>query len=170
MTSSPFPDTRWGSENSRLRGPGNAFATTTVGSWVIRHLSGADAWLLRRTKGKYTVLGPMGMPLLLLNTTGAKSGKPRTSPLIYLRRGDRLFVVGSNFGQATHPGWTANLLANPSATVTMGGRDIPVTATRLHGAEADEVYCAMSEVSDVYPVYKTRTDRDIRVFALSADR
>ncbi|MCB0945391.1 MAG: nitroreductase family deazaflavin-dependent oxidoreductase, partial [Mycobacterium sp.] len=73
----------------------------------------------------------------LLTTTGRKSGLQRTSALSYLRDGDRLLVLGSNFGQRHHPGWSSNLIAEPEATVALGGTEIPVTATLLTGAERE---------------------------------
>ncbi|MGZ4651034.1 MAG: nitroreductase/quinone reductase family protein, partial [Kineosporiaceae bacterium] len=98
-----FPDVRWGSDSSRLRGPLTAFASTRAGSWLIRRLTPLDRRLLVRSRGRYTVLGPVGVPLLLLTTTGAKSGLARTTPLVFTRDGDSLILVGSNFGQERHP-------------------------------------------------------------------
>ena len=123
--------------------------------------------MLQRTDGRYTLLGPIGAPTLLLETTGAKSGLARVSPLLYGRDGERLIVVGSNFGQAHHPAWTGNLLAHPEATVIMGGQRIPVRAERLTGAAASAAYRRMAELASVYDVYRGRTDREIRVFALT---
>lgn len=163
-----FPDTRWGSEDGFLRRPLVAFASTKVGSWTIRTLTPVDRTLLQRTRGRYTVLGPIGAPTLLLTTTGRKSRQPRTTPLLYARDGDRLVVTGSNFGQEHHPAWTANLLADPHATVGMAGRTIPVRAELATGADADRLYRKMVDVASVYDVYRDRTGRDIRVFTLTA--
>lgn len=162
----PFPDVRWGSENSRLRGPAIRFASTGVGSWLIRSMTPLDRRLLLRTGGRYTALGPIGAPTVLLETTGAKTGQARVSPLLYARDGERLIVVGTNFGQAAHPAWTANLIKQPDAVLIMGGRRIPVRAELLDGDEAERAYGLMRELADVYSVYRTRTDRQIRVFAL----
>ncbi len=167
MSESSFPDVRWGSENSVLRRPGIAFASTRLGSWTIRRLAGVDRRLLERSKGRFTVLGPIGAPTVLLNTVGRKSGQRRTSPLLYLRDGDRLVVVGSNFGQDHHPAWTSNLLAQPEASVTMAGRDIPVLATQVTGEEKERLYKQFVELAGAYAVYQGRTDREIRMFALA---
>ncbi|MFD4292136.1 nitroreductase/quinone reductase family protein [Rhodococcus sp. NPDC058505] len=167
MSDSSFPDVRWGSESSILRGPATAFGSTRFGSWMIRSLAGVDRTLLERSRGRFTVLGPIGLPTVLLNSTGRKSGLRRTSPLLYLRDGDRLVVVGSNFGQAHHPAWTGNLLADPQASVTMAGREIEVLATPVTGAEKDRLYTAFVELAGAYEVYRGRTDRDLRMFALS---
>ena len=86
----------------------------------------------------------MGVPLLLLTTTG-KVGQRRQTPLMYEREGDRLFLIGSNFGQSMHPAWSSNLLADPNAWVTMGGKEIPVVATQLTGTEYDRVRTKFAE-------------------------
>ncbi|MBI3692512.1 MAG: nitroreductase family deazaflavin-dependent oxidoreductase, partial [Mycolicibacterium aromaticivorans] len=109
-----FPDGHWGREDiSPLFKPVLAFVSTAVGSRVIRALVPFDRRVLRATKGKYTLFGPTSMPELLLTTTGRKSGQPRLSALSYLREGEHLLVLGSNFGQQHHPAWSLNLLANP---------------------------------------------------------
>lgn len=170
MSDSPFPDVRWGSETSFVRTPAVKFASTKPGSWVIKNLAGVDRWLLTKSKGRFTVLGPIAAPVVLLTTTGRKSGKPRTSPLLYYREGRQIFVVGSNFGQHHHPAWTSNLLADPKAVVTIGGKQIPVTATRIIGEEKARIYREFDSMVEVYGRYETRTDRDMRLFALTADR
>jgi len=164
-----FPDVRWGSENSRLRKPMARFGKTRLGSATIRVLTPLDRRLLTRTKGRATILGPIGAPTMLLTTTGAKSGLARTTPLLYARESDdALIVVGSNFGQQHHPAWTGNLKANPDALVTIGGKDVPVRAVLLEGAEAEEAYRKMVDLVDTYGEYRNRTDRQIRVFRLAA--
>lgn len=167
MTDSPFPDVRWGSESARLRSVANRFGATRSGSWLIRTLTPLDRRVISRTRGRYTLLGPIGAPTVLLSTTGSKSGLQRTTPLLYCRDGDRLLVIGSNFGQDHHPAWTTNLLARPEAVVTMGGRDIPVTATALAGAERERAVAAFVELTPVYATYLQRTSRQPRVFALT---
>lgn len=163
-----FPDVRWGTLGGPLSTAATAFAATTLGSFVIRNLASTDRRLLERSRGRFTVLGPIGAPLLILATTGRKSGHAYRTPLLYLRDEDRLVVVGSNFGRQTHPGWTANLLAEPNATVTMAGRDIPVTATPITGDDKDRLYQQFVEVTRVYDTYRKRTDREIRMFGLAA--
>lgn len=164
-----FPDVRWGSESSPLRGPVVAFASTRVGSWLVRSLTPLDRRILQRSHGRYTALGPLGAPVLLLTTRGARSGQPRTTPLLYARDGEDLIVVGSNFGQEHHPAWTGNLLADPHAVVTIGGTDVPAVATLLEGEEAAAAYARMVEVARTYDAYRSRTARRIRVFRLTAD-
>jgi deazaflavin-dependent oxidoreductase (nitroreductase family) len=165
---SAFPDVRWGSSTSSLRRPLMRFSATRAGAWLIRTLTPVDRWLLLRSAGRYTVLGPFAVPILLLTTTGARSGQPRTTPLLCARDGDDLVVVGSNFGQQRHPQWSTNLLAHPEAVVTIGGRPVRARATLLGGAEAERGYALMTEVATTYATYQERTDRSIRVFRLTA--
>jgi deazaflavin-dependent oxidoreductase (nitroreductase family) len=163
-----FPDVRWGSENSKLRKPMNWFGSTRAGSWVIRTLTPFDRYVIRRSHGRYTALGPLGAPTMLLTTKGAVSGQPRTTPLLFARSGDDLLVAGSNFGQAHHPAWSKNLLVHPEATATVGGKEVPVTAELLSGDDALSGFGKMIEVAPAYAEYKNRTDRAIRVFRLRA--
>lgn len=162
-----IPDELWGSSDTALARVGQAFAATRPGSWTIRKLMPLDRRLLVRSDGKRTVLGPIGAPVLLLETTGRKSGQTRVSPLLFARDGDGLIVVGSNFGQEHHPAWTGNLLAAPAAVVVVRGKRIAVRAELLAGDAALAAYQRMVEVTKVYSVYKGRTDREIRVFRLT---
>lgn len=144
------------------------FSSTRAGSWLIRTLTPVDRRLLMRSNGRYTVLGPLGSPVMLLTTTGAKSGLPRITPLLYARDRDDLIVVGSNFGQEHHPAWTGNLLKQQQAVVTIGGQATACTAQLLEGAEAEAAYGRMVAVATTYDAYRSRTDRSIRVFRLVA--
>ena len=162
-----IPDTRWGSTDSVVSRLASRFASTRFGSWTVRSLMPLDRKLLVRSNGRRTVLGPIGAPMLLLETTGRKSGQPRLSPLLFARDGGSVVVVGSNFGQEHHPAWTGNLLAHPDAVVVAAGDRIPVTATLLEGDEAETAYQRMVDITAVYASYRGRTDREIRVFRLT---
>lgn len=164
-----FPDAHWGRENmSPLFAPAYRFASTRLGSRAIRALVPLDRRVLAATKGKYTLFGPATLPTLLLTTTGRKSGLPRTTALSYLRDADRLLVLGSNWGQQHHPSWSVNLQAQPRATVAMGGLEIPVTATLLDGGDRQQGLQRFLAYP-MYRAYRTRTDRDLRLFALTRD-
>jgi deazaflavin-dependent oxidoreductase (nitroreductase family) len=164
-----IPDSTWGSRDSALSRLGTKFASTRPGSWTIRRLMPLDRRILLRTEGRRTVLGPIGAPLLLLQTTGRRSGRPRLNPLVFARDedGESVVVVGSNFGQQHHPAWTGNLIAAPNAVVKVGGEDVPVMATLLAGDEAESAYQRMVALTTVYAAYRNRTDREIRVFRLT---
>jgi deazaflavin-dependent oxidoreductase (nitroreductase family) len=144
------------------------FASTHFGSWVIRTLTPLDRYVIARTNGRYTALGPLGAPTMLLTTTGAESGQARTTPLLFARDGDDILVAGSNFGQQHNPAWSKNLIVHPDATATVGGKAVPVTADLLEGDEARAGFEKMIEVVPVYAEYRNRTNRAIRVFRLRA--
>ncbi|WP_405487518.1 nitroreductase/quinone reductase family protein [Nocardia sp. NBC_00511] len=166
--SEQFPERIWGSRTSLLSRLGSSFAATKIGSLTIRKLTPLDRRVLERTDGKYTVLGPIGAPVILLTTTGRKSGQPRTTPLLYVHDGDTLYVIGSNFGQATHPAWTANLLAEPAAVVAIAGSRIPVRASLIEDAERKQrIFEQFEETTEAYTAYRKRTARDLRIFALT---
>ncbi len=108
-----------------------------------------------------------GAPLLLLTTTGAKSGLARTSPMMYLPDGDRLVVFASKAGAPTNPDWYHNLVANPSATVELGSESFEVDAHVTAGAERDELYARQAALYPGFAEYEAKTDRVIPVVALT---
>ncbi|MGW4241927.1 nitroreductase/quinone reductase family protein [Nocardia sp. NPDC004722] len=166
--SEQFPERIWGSRTTLLSRLASRFAATKPGSLVVRKLTPLDRRILERTDGKYTVLGPIGAPVILLTTIGRKSGQPRTTPLLYVHDGDTLYVVGSNFGQAHHPAWTGNLLATPAAEVAIAGQHIPVTATPITDEQRKQaIYERFEETTEAYTAYRNRTARDLRIFALT---
>lgn len=118
------------------------------------------------TKGRFT-FSSMMVPSLMLTTTGAKSGLPRTVPLACLPEGAGFYLVGSNFGQGHHPAWSANLLANPEASVVHRGRTIPVVARLLDADEKAAVWPRLLAIWPSYDAYVERSGRDIRVFHLT---
>lgn len=107
-----------------------------------------------------------GKNLLLMTTTGAKSGEPRVSPVGYLEEGDRIVVIASNGGQDRHPAWYHNLKANPELTVELGRRAFPAVASEVTGPERAELFARMAEVDPTFAGYGTKTDRTIPVFQL----
>ena len=165
MTS--IPDTVWGRRDSWYSRIGDRFVATRLGSWVMRRLVPLDRRIMLRTQGRRSALGPSGAPTLLLETTGNRTGLPRLTPLVFVREGDSVVVVGSNFGRARHPAWTSNLMAQPRAVVKAGGHDVPVLATLLEGDEAETAFEKFAVLSRVYPVYRTRTDRALRLIRLT---
>jgi deazaflavin-dependent oxidoreductase (nitroreductase family) len=94
-----------------------------------------------RANGGRPSQGPLaGNPLLLLYTTGAKSGMRRRSILTYSTEGDSYFVAGSNNGKPTNPAWFSNVSADASVTIEVAGKEVPATATVLTGAERDQAW------------------------------
>lgn len=161
-----FPDVRWSHDRPILRKPITAFGSSRLGSWLIRTATPLDRWILRRSKSHYTVLGPLGLPLMLLTTVGRKTGKSYTTPLAYVRENGELFVVGSNFGQDNHPAWSNNLLENARCTVTIGGVDVAVEASPVFGPEKERIFERFIAIGGTYARYRDRTDRDLRIFRL----
>ncbi len=111
--------------------------------------------------------GPLeGRALLLLTTTGAKSGQRRTTPMMYIPDGDRLLVIASNIGAPAHPAWYHNLVAHPEVTVEVGNDTFDATAVVTEGLERERLW---ARVVDLYPFFvehQAKTARQIPVIAL----
>ncbi|WP_020666435.1 nitroreductase family deazaflavin-dependent oxidoreductase [Amycolatopsis nigrescens] len=107
-----------------------------------------------------------GMPMVLLTTVGAKSGKSRTTPLVYLPDGERIVIIASKGGAPTNPDWFHNVLADPEVTVEVGTESYQATAVRIEGAERDEVYARVVEMAPGFGEYQEKTSRVIPLFAL----
>ena len=108
-----------------------------------------------------------GAPLLLLHSTGARSGQERVNPMMYLRDGDRFVVFASKAGAPTNPDWYHNLVANPDATVEVGEETFPVHATVLIGPERDRLFAKQAQLYPGFKEYESRTTRTIPVVALT---
>ncbi|MFC5145213.1 nitroreductase/quinone reductase family protein [Streptomyces aureoversilis] len=107
-----------------------------------------------------------GVPLILLTTTGRRSGLPRTTPATYLRDGGDWVVFAANGGDGTDPAWCRNLRAHPVATVEHEGRTFPVEAVFTEAAERDRLYAAQVAISPQFADFEKRTDRVIPVVRL----
>ena len=145
-------------------------AASGPGAWVFqRTLYPIDKGLYRLTNGRLTVPGLMaGLPVIMLTTTGAKTGKDRTMPLLGIPMDDDIAVIGSNYGQKRTPGWVYNLEANPEATVSYRDRSIEVTARPATDAEADRAFEIAAGFYPGYGKYRARAShRTIRVFVLN---
>jgi deazaflavin-dependent oxidoreductase (nitroreductase family) len=107
-----------------------------------------------------------GKQVLLLTTTGARTGQQRTSIVAYTRDGDRIIVVASKSGAPTNPAWFANLRADPNVTIEMDKRVIKAHATVAEGAERDRLYAQHAAVHPQFKEYPSKTDRVIPVVIL----
>lgn len=105
-------------------------------------------------------------PVLLLTTTGRKSGQRRTAPVVYLADGEKLVVIGSNAGHSRTPAWSLNLKANPEAEVEVGRERRRVRARVATGDERAELWRKHVEQYSGFDEYEARTDREIAVFVL----
>jgi deazaflavin-dependent oxidoreductase (nitroreductase family) len=109
-------------------------------------------------------------PLLLLTTTGAKSGHPYTTPVVYTRDGDALVVIASKGGHPTHPDWYRNLSANPSVTVELPDETFKATAEVTSGDERRRLFDAQAALMPTFKEYEQKTDREIPVVRLHRAR
>ncbi len=111
--------------------------------------------------------GPFeGAPVLLLTTTGAKSGERRTTPVMYLPDGERMVIFASKGGAPTNPAWYHNLLANPTATVEVGSDTVDVTAVVTTSEERDRLFDRQAGLYQQFAEYAQKTTRQIPVIAL----
>ena len=106
------------------------------------------------------------LPVLLLTTTGRKSGRPRTQPLTYTEAGDGYAVIASKGGADQHPLWYLNLRANPLADVTVGRDTRKVRARNAGGDEREELWRALADIYPGYDRYARKTSRTIPVVVL----
>lgn len=107
-----------------------------------------------------------GAPMVLLTTTGARSGKLRTSPLVYLADNGNVVIFASKAGAPTHPDWYHNLVANPSVTIEVHDLRYAATAREVTGEERDRLFAAQSAVMPGFKNYQDATSRVIPVIVL----
>jgi F420H(2)-dependent quinone reductase len=105
-------------------------------------------------------------PVLLLTTTGRRSGQQRTAPVVFMDDGERVVVIGSNTGSDRAPAWSLNLKADPECEVQIRGRRRPRRARIADGEERAELWQAMNAQYGGFDDYEKRTSRDIAVFVL----
>jgi deazaflavin-dependent oxidoreductase (nitroreductase family) len=111
--------------------------------------------------------GPFeGMTLLLLTSTGAKSGQPRLAPLAYLTIDGKMIIIGSKAGADTNPDWVHNLRANPGARIEVGTEAYDVTARELPPEERDATYAKVVALAPGFGDYQSKTSRKIPLFEL----
>jgi deazaflavin-dependent oxidoreductase (nitroreductase family) len=108
-----------------------------------------------------------GKTLLLLHTTGAKTGKERVNPVAYVRDGERYVVIASKGGAPTNPGWYYNILAHPRLTVEVGTETFQVDAKVAEEPERTHLYNKMVEIMPGFDDYRRKTERVIPVFVLT---
>jgi deazaflavin-dependent oxidoreductase (nitroreductase family) len=132
---------------------------------ALRLGSGAHTGVYRATGGK--LFGRMGKsPILLLNTVGRKTGRKRTSPLLYVMDGEDFVIIASKGGAAAHPAWYLNLRANPEATVEIGDREVQVEAEVADPEEKARLWQKMVEMYPAYDDYQRKTEREIPLLIL----
>ena len=133
---------------------------------VLRHSITGHTVVYRATHGLVGHRFPGAPPMLLLDHVGAKSGKRRTTPLTYLREGEKLVIVASKGGHPKNPSWFHNLRANPDTTVQVGSRRRPVRARVATPAEHTRLWPRVVDLYGGYRDYQERTDREIPLVIL----
>lgn len=136
-----------------------------MGRLLFKLMSGVHSALYRASRGR--IAGRVGkLDVLLLTTTGRKTAKPRTVPLLYAPAGNGYAVVGSKGGAAEHPAWVLNLRANPAVQIDLGGKQLAVKAREAEGEEYDQLWSQMTQGYKGYAGYKEKTSRRIPIFVL----
>ena len=125
--------------------------------------------LLQSPLAPFVSTTPWGR-FLILNTTGRRSGQPRTTPLSYTKDGDAYVIIASDGGSPRDPDWYLNLQADPDAVVEVGGRRISVRAETVSGEERDRLWRQAVQSYAGYTGYQARTDRQIPVVRLAPSR
>ena len=160
-----------------IESPTNLFYKTTrkVGglrpvSWIgARLLHHIDRFVYRMTDGQHTAVNLLfGVPAVTVTTIGAKSGLPRSVPLIGIPDGENLILIASNWGQNRHPGWYYNLRKTPHVKVSLNGSEVDFIARELTGEERERYWEKAAAVYGGYDAYKRRVgEREIPVLILS---
>jgi len=138
-----------------------------VGRFLVSAFVKVHVALYRASRGRLGGRLRKGAPVLLLMTTGRKTGKRRTTPLLYAEDGGRYVVVASAGGAPAHPAWYLNLRSNPAATIQVGGRELAVTAETAGPEERARLWPRVTQMWPQYDDYQAKTRREIPVVILT---
>lgn len=134
--------------------------------YTLRLAPRIDRILIPRTHGWFSSLGLNRVGFL--TSKGAKSGTTRVNPIVFIRHGDELLAIGSNYGRPVHPSWSANLIVHPECEVEFLGPRAPYRAELLAGIERDRTWATVLDYSVAYARYAEKAaPRQIRVFRLT---
>ena len=142
-------------------------------AWLLRRTAHrADRLLLKLSGGRTTLTTLLtGLPVVILHTSGARSGKARSVPLLGIPWNEEVILIASNFGHPRHPAWYHNLQANGQATLTVEGKRKAYEAREAQGAERQEAWKRAVALYPGYDAYRRRAaEREIPVIILSPDR
>ncbi len=134
---------------------------------VIKPMSNLNTWLFRMSGGRIGGSFAGGAPVLLLTTTGRKSGQPRTAPLLYLEDEGNMILVASQGGMTHSPQWYYNLEAHPEAEIELGKEKKKVRSRRATDEEKAALWPKLVAMHKDYDLYQARTERNIPVMILS---
>ena len=133
---------------------------------LMKAITGFHTAVYRLTGGG--LMGDFGKaPVLLLTTTGRKSGKTRTSPLLYLEENGAYFIVASAGGDPKHPAWYLNLVANPDAEIQVKDKKLTARAETLSAEEKSRMWSRFTAMYPDYDAYQAKTERDIPLVRLT---
>jgi deazaflavin-dependent oxidoreductase (nitroreductase family) len=144
-------------------------SASSPGAWLFsRTMPAIDGLTLRLSRGQTTLAGAMaGIPVLTVTTTGAKSGRRHSAPLVGVPFGDDIAIIGTRFGQPGTPGWYYNLIAEPRAEVSYRNKSVTATAREADGQQWQDIWAEARKIYGGYEAYARRiTDRKIRIMVL----
>jgi deazaflavin-dependent oxidoreductase (nitroreductase family) len=144
-----------------------ASGATGITGLVRRLIPLTDVALHRLTRGRVSLAKMARVRILLLSTTGRRSGRIVATPLTYFEDGSGYLIVGSNWGEDRDPTWALNLLVQPNATVEIGKQRIAVTARLVKGDERVATWSRLTELWPLYATYATQAGRELPVFLLT---
>jgi deazaflavin-dependent oxidoreductase (nitroreductase family) len=133
---------------------------------VIKAMSKINTVIYRLSGGRIGGKWMYGAPIMLLTTVGRKSGEPRTTPLLYLKDGERVVTVASQGGMSKNPQWFLNIESNPKCEVEIGRVKRKMLGRRATPDEKVEHWSALTKMYPDYDDYQKRTERDIPVVIL----
>ena len=140
---------------------------TAFGVWMSKAFaSRVDPTIFRLSGGRFTSMGPIVIPQLVLTTRGRKSGQQRDAQLAFTELDGAVYIVASNFGGERHPAWSYNLQAEPRAFMQLRDERIPIIAEHLSDEEKQLVWERLCDNIPNYVSYKNQTDRNINVYRL----
>ena len=122
---------------------------------------------LANPDGRSTGAGPSGLPTLLLTCIGRKSGEQRTVPLVFLRNGEDMVIVGSLAGYDQHPAWSRNLSANPQCWVQLDRRKMTAVARQATEKERQELWPKLIALLPLWDLFQQQTERPFPIVILS---
>ncbi len=163
-------DERTYAEANPLQRVMRRFAAGGPGSWMFAHLlHRIDRPVYRLSGGRHTFASLVsGLDVVMLTTTGARSGQRRTVPVLGLPTADGLAVIASNFGQAKHPAWYYNLRADPAGEVAVDGVSRPFRAVEASGGQRERIWAQGLRVYPGWSQYERRaSNREIAIFVLA---
>jgi deazaflavin-dependent oxidoreductase (nitroreductase family) len=147
----------------------NPFSARQVklGEVVMKVMAPLNTWIYRASKGRIGAKFPGGAPICIVTTTGRRSGKARTVPLLFLQDDDDVVVVASKGGMPEHPDWYHNISANPEVQIEIGTDKASYVARTADAGERADLWPRLCEIYSSYADYQARTDREIPVVICS---